>query len=80
MGWPASQTMKDDSPVPLACLSLAVSALLTYGCATTLPPVKATYSYDRRCAPVGSSLKTIPVSKVDPTPAKEETITNGEAA
>lgn len=77
---PPSQAMKDDRPVSFACLGLAVSALLTYGCATTLPPVKATYSFDRRCTPVGSSLKTLPVSAVDLIPAKEETVTNGEAA
>ncbi len=80
MGWPPSQAMKDDRPVSCACLILAVSALLTYGCATTLPPVKATYSFDRRCTPVSSSLTTIQVSQVDPAPSKEETITNGDAA
>lgn len=66
--------------VSFACLLSACSAFFTGGCATTLPPVKATYSFDRRCTPIGSNLKTIPVSDVDPVPAKEEIITDGEAA
>lgn len=77
---PPSQIVKDNHPVSLTCPIVAILALLTYGCATTLPPVKATYSFDRRCTPVGSSLKTIQVSKVDPAPLKEETTTNGDAA
>lgn len=81
MSWagPPSQVMKDDRPVSFAYLSLAVSALLTYGCATTLPPVKATYSFDRRCTPVSTVLNTIPVSAVDLVAGKEETNINGEA-
>ncbi len=59
---------------------LAVLTLLTYGCATTVPPGRATYSFDRRCTPVNSGPKAILVSDVDPAPIKNETSINGEAA
>ena len=72
--------MDDKRPVSCVWVILLVTANFTYGCATTLPPVKSTYSFDRRCTPVGSSLKTITVSNVESAPLPEETITNGEAA
>jgi hypothetical protein len=59
---------------------LAVLTLLTYGCATTVPPGRATYSFDRRCTPVNSGPKAILVSDVDPATIKNETSINGEAA
>jgi len=72
--------MKDHRHVSLVCLILAVVALLTYGCATTLPPVKATYSFDRRCTPVNPGLKAILVSDVEPASIMDETSIHGEAA
>jgi hypothetical protein len=76
----ASQAMKDHRHVSLVCLILAVVTLLTYGCATTLPPVKATYSFDRRCTPVNPGLKAILVSDVEPASIMDETGIHGEAA
>lgn len=50
-----------------ACLCLTMA-----GCISTVPPVKATYSFDRRCLPVSSELRKMPLSDMDkPQPAAE---------
>jgi hypothetical protein len=38
-----------------------VSSLLLAGCSSTLPPGKATYSFDRRCLPASIELRRMPV-------------------
>lgn len=50
-----------------ACLCLTVA-----GCVSTVPPVKATYTFDRRCLPASSELRKMPLSDMDkPQPAAE---------
>lgn len=43
---------------------LYLSLALT-GCVETVPPVKATYSFDRRCLPASSELRKMPLSEMD---------------
>ena len=42
-----------------------LSSLLLSACATTLPPTKATYAFDRRCLPASMELRRMPVSQSD---------------
>lgn len=51
----------------VACLCLTVT-----GCVSTVPPVKATYTFDRRCLPASSELRKMPLNDMDkPQPAAE---------
>jgi hypothetical protein len=46
--------------------SLAVlSSLLLTACASTLPPAKATHTFERRCLPASIELRRMPVSQFD---------------
>lgn len=51
-------------PSNLSRLALLSSLLLT-ACATTLPPTKATYAFDRRCLPASLELRRMPVSQFE---------------
>lgn len=66
------KTVGKRSTPPNTIAILAVSILLMHGCATTIAPVKATYSFDRRCTSVSSGLNTRPVSDADFVPEREE--------
>jgi hypothetical protein len=44
---------------------LVLSSLLFTACASTLPPGKATYTFDRRCLPTSPDLRRMPVSMMD---------------
>jgi hypothetical protein len=46
------------------CLIVFSSLLLT-ACASTLPPGKTTYAFDRRCLPTSSELRRMPLSQLD---------------
>ena len=46
------------------CLA-ALSSLLLNACASTLPPEKATFTFDRRCLPAAMEMRRIPVSPSD---------------
>lgn len=54
--------------------------LFVNGCASTLPPPKSTYSFDRGCISSPAIFKNAPVSDVETTPYSEEAIRDGEAA
>ena len=52
--------------MPSTPCSLAVlSSLLLSACASTLPPGKATYMFDRRCLPASMELRSMPVSQFE---------------
>jgi hypothetical protein len=44
---------------------VVLSSLLLSACASTLPPGKATYMFDRRCLPASLELRQMPVSQFD---------------
>lgn len=53
-----------------ACL-LATAGWLcgSLGCITTVPPIKSTYTFDRRCVPADAELKKMPLSDIDKPPS-----------
>jgi hypothetical protein len=63
----------------LSRLALLSSLLLT-ACATTLPPTKATYAFDRRCLPASMELRRMPVSQSDSAEFFRVSSDGGEAA
>lgn len=56
-----------------------LAALLATACASTLPPAKATYSFDRRCLPAVPELRRMPVSGAESRAVREEPAVRNEA-
>jgi hypothetical protein len=60
------------------CLA-ALSSLLLNACASTLPPEKATYAFDRRCQPVAMEMRRIPVGPLERPASLRATAERDEA-
>jgi hypothetical protein len=56
-----------------------LSSLLLTACASTVPPGKATYMFDRRCLPASMELRRMPLSEVD-RPVSSKPSADREAA
>jgi len=60
------------------CLA-ALSSLLLNACASTLPPEKATYAFDRRCQPAAMEMRRIPVGPLERPASLRATAERDEA-
>lgn len=64
---------------PIPSWATVLAALLATGCASTLPPSKATYTFDRRCLPAVPELRRMPVGEAESRAAREEPNARNEA-
>jgi hypothetical protein len=60
------------------CL-VVLSSLLFTACASTLPPQKATYTFDRRCLPASPELRRMPLSEMEKPSASASPVERQEA-
>lgn len=53
--------------------------LFTYGCVSTLPPPKSTYTFDRGCTPREAAFKNMPFADAETASPSTEAAKDGEA-
>lgn len=69
-----------DGIMRLCILFVLPTYVLVQGCASTLPPPKSTYTFNRGCVSSKTIFKHVAVSEVETTPPSEEIPGKGEAA